>query len=120
MTVQLHEENGIRIAEVVSDELLISSLQEGLDILADVYYQDVDRMILHAKNIIPVFFDLKTGVAGEILQKFSNYRMRLAIIGDFSQYPAESVTAFITESNRHGRISFVGSLEEAKVRLGGL
>ena len=107
----------MRIAEVVSDNVLIHSLQDGLDILVDVYYQDVDRMILHAKNITPAFFDLKTGLAGGILQKFSNYRMRLAIVGDFSQYPGESIGAFITESNRQGRINFVGSLEEAKVRL---
>jgi len=51
--------------------------------MADIYYQGFDAIILHEKTITPVFFDLKTGIANEILQKFSNCRMRLAIVGDF-------------------------------------
>ena len=42
-------------------------------------------MIIHEKNITPEFFDLKNRMAGEILQKFSNYRIRLAIVGDRTQ-----------------------------------
>jgi len=118
MTIQLHEENNVRIAEILSDELLVSTPQDGLDLLADVYYQDVERMILHEKNIAPAFFDLKTKLAGEILQKFSNYRMRLSIVGDFSKYPGSSLRDFIFESNKQGHVSFVSSLEEAKVMLG--
>ncbi|MDD4645730.1 MAG: DUF4180 domain-containing protein [Bacteroidales bacterium] len=50
-----------------------------------LYYHGFDRMIIHEKNITPEFFDLKNRMAGEILQKFSNYRIRLAIVGDRTQ-----------------------------------
>ncbi|HUX96186.1 MAG TPA: DUF4180 domain-containing protein [Bacteroidales bacterium] len=50
--------------------------------------------------------------AGEISQKFSNYRMKLAIIGDFSETGSKSLNDFIRESNRGGTICFVKSLEE--------
>lgn len=61
--------------------------------------------------ILPI--DLKSGFAGEILQKFSNYRMKLAIIGDFSEIKSKSLRDFIRESNNRRTISFVSSIEEA-------
>jgi hypothetical protein len=70
-------------------------------------------MILHAINLPSEFFDLKSGFAGEILQKFSNYRMKLAIIGDFSEIKSKSLRDFIRESNNRRTISFVSSIEEA-------
>ena len=59
------------------------------------------------------FFDLKSGIAGEILQKFSNYRIRLAIVGDFSKYTNKSLKDFIYESNKGGQINFVDSQLDA-------
>ncbi len=59
------------------------------------------------------FFDLKSGIAGEILQKFSNYLVRLAIVGDFSKYANKSLKDFIFESNKGGQINFVDSQLEA-------
>jgi len=56
-------------------------------------------------------------LAGEILQKFSNYRMKLSVIGDFSGFMSRSLQDLIRESNRTGIITFVGSPEEAFSRL---
>ncbi|MCB0629182.1 MAG: DUF4180 domain-containing protein, partial [Lewinella sp.] len=71
----------------------------------------------HAENITPEFFDLKTKIAGEILQKFSNYRVRLSIVGDFTVYTSRSLKDFIHESNKGKLVNFVDSLEEALERL---
>lgn len=117
MEIRVHEVNDLKIAEVVSEEVLIQNAQDGLDLMATVYYQEMDGMILHEKNLTPDFFDLKNGIAGELLQKFSNYRMRLAIVGTFEDYTKKSITDFIFESNKQGRINFVGSVEVALDRL---
>lgn len=117
MKTQIHNINNIKIAELISEDLLIKEIQDGLDLLANVYYEGMDRMIIYEKNIIPEFFDLKTGMAGEILQKFSNYKMKLAIVGDFSKYESKSLKDFIFESNKNRQINFVSSLEEAVERL---
>ena len=69
--------------------------------------------MLNEKNITPDFFDLKNGIAGEILQKFSTYRVRLAIVGDFSKYTSKSLNDFIFESNKGKHINFVTSTIEA-------
>ncbi|MFS8615812.1 MAG: DUF4180 domain-containing protein [Solitalea sp.] len=113
MNIKIHTVNGIKIAELVSDEPVINKLEDGVDLVGNVYYQDAERVFLHENAVSPAFFDLKTKLAGDILQKFSNYRMRLAIVGDFEKYPSKSLQDFIRESNQGKRINFVSSPAEA-------
>ncbi|MFM9984639.1 MAG: DUF4180 domain-containing protein [Flavobacteriales bacterium] len=113
MTLETHLINDTKIAEVLSPEIIIGNAEDGLQLLGDIYYQDFDKIIIYEKNITPDFFQLETGIAGEILQKFSNYRVRLAIVGDFSKYLGNSLKDFIFESNKVGQINFVGSKMEA-------
>lgn len=104
-------ENGI--AEIIADELVIKHIEDGIDLIGNVYYQGFDSVIVYEKNITPEFFDLSTKMAGEILQKFSNYKIRLAIVGDFSPYESKSLKDFIYESNKHSQVNFVNSRLEA-------
>lgn len=113
MTIKSHNINDIKVAEVISNEILIQSAQDGLDLMGNIYYQGFDKVILYEKNITPDFFDLKTKIAGEILQKFSNYRIGLAVVGDFSKYESKSMKDFIFESNKTGHVSFVETVEKA-------
>jgi hypothetical protein len=113
MNIETHIINDTKIAEVVSANVLIKSAEDGLDLLGNIYYQGFDKMIIHEKNLTPDFFDLKNGLAGEVLQKFSNYRIQLAIVGDFSSYSGKSIKDFIYESNNAGHINFVPSVEQA-------
>ena len=117
MRIELHEVNNIRIAEVITDEVVLKTAGDGLDLLGNVYYQGYDKVILHQKNIIADFFDLKTGIAGEVLQKFAQYRMPLAIVGDFSQVESKSLTDFIYESNQGKHVNFLDTTAEAVTRL---
>ncbi|REC50147.1 DUF4180 domain-containing protein [Chryseobacterium pennipullorum] len=112
MLIKSHHINNTEIAEVISDEILIQSAQDGLDLMGNIYYQGFDKIVLYEKNITPEFFDLKTKIAGEILQKFSNYRIGLAIVGDFSKYESKSMKDFIFESNSTKQVNFVEMLEE--------
>lgn len=119
MKVEAHLLNNIKIAELIADGTTVRITQDGLDILGTLMYEGFDGIILHQKNISPDFFDLKTGIAGDILQKFSTYRMRLAIVGDFSSFTSKSIRDFIYESNKVGHICFVSSRSEAIDRLSG-
>ncbi|MBN8653645.1 MAG: DUF4180 domain-containing protein [Cytophagales bacterium] len=117
MKIESHSINQIRIAEIIADEIIIHSAADGLNILGDIYYQGFDSVIVYEKNITPDFFQLANGMAGEALQKFSNYRVRLAIVGDFGVPPSKSLKQFIFESNKTGHINFVSSLNEAILKL---
>lgn len=113
MHVISHENGNSKTAEIISDSPVIRQAEDGLDLMGDMYFRGYDSIILHQKNISPDFFDLKTGMAGEILQKFSNYRMKLTIVGDFENITSRSLRDFIFESNKSGQIRFVNTLEEA-------
>lgn len=118
MRIETHRANGRNVAEIISEDVIIATAQDSLNLLGDLYYQGFDAMVIYTGHITPEFFDLKNGMAGEMLQKFSNYRIGLAIVGDFSNYTSTSIRDFISESNKTGRVCFVGSLTEALEKLG--
>jgi hypothetical protein len=118
MNIQPHKINSKEIAEVTADHILINSVDDALDLIGNVYYQGFDAMIIHEKNLTPDFFELKNKLAGEVLQKFTNYRMRLAIVGEFLKFDSKSLNDFIYESNKGKQVNFAGSVEEATEALG--
>ncbi len=65
------------------------------------------------------FFRLRTRLAGEILQKLTNYRFKVAIVGDVSAEIAASdaLRDFVRECNRGGQVWFVEDLAELERRL---
>lgn len=101
------------VAEVSANDMLLTASEDANDLLGNAYYQGFDGMIISADKISPRFFDLKTRLAGEILQKFSTFRMRLAIVGNFSTFTSESLKSFIYESNRGGLIHFSPTTADA-------
>lgn len=114
-----HENNGTRIAELSGAGQLIQSVEDAVDLLGNADYNGAKKIIVHQSQLHPDFFELRTRLAGEMLQKFSNYRMYLAIAGSFEAISSKSLRDFIYESNKQGRIFFVGSLEEAIEKLSG-
>ena len=113
MNIELKEHNGYQIAELVSDDIEIRNSQDAVDLMGNCSYQGATKIIIRERNLTPDFFELRTGIAGEILQKFSTYDVQLAIIGDFEKYPGKSLQNFIYESNKYKRINFVSSLAAA-------
>lgn len=117
MKINLVEQNGAFIAELAAGEGAIKNAQDALDLMANCAYQGTRKIVIQENQLTPDFFDLKTGVAGEILQKFSTYQVQLAIVGDYSKYSSKSLRDFIYESNKMGRIFFVRTVAEAREKL---
>ncbi len=105
------------VAELVADSEVIVTARDGFDVMADANYQGANAVIFHAHNLGPDFLALRSGMAGEIMQKFANYQMKLAIIGDWSAVESNSLQALIRECNRGNQFFFAGSVEEALARL---
>ena len=112
-----HQADGQTFLEVLSEKQFIGSVQDALDLIGEFFGQYYDGIIIHEHSISPRFFELKTRLAGDILQKFSNYRLRLAIVGDWSKYTSHSLAAFIVESNRGRMVNFATSTEETVALL---
>jgi hypothetical protein len=117
--LKFYKIDDISVAELTDESFLIKETQDALDLLGDVWFNHCNNIIISEKNLHPDFFRLHTKLAGDILQKFSTYSMRLAIVGDFTKYKSKSLQDFIRESNRGNRIFFTENIEEALKRLTG-
>ncbi len=110
--------NNTCIALVVSDEKIVVDTQSALDLIVSVKYDTgAERIILDKNNIAEEFFVLSSGMAGEILQKFINYHVKVAIYGDYSKYTSKPLKDFTYESNNGRDIFFTDSREEAIEKL---
>lgn len=108
MNTKTHLAGSTEISEIISGEIVIKTVDDALDIIGN---SPSSNIVMYTHNFENEFFDLSTRKLGEILQKFTTYRVKLAIIGDFSTYPSETLKDFIYESNKHGEYLFVSSLE---------
>ena len=117
MDIQMHHRRGINIAEVMGEGVLLRSGQDVLDLLAHLYGSEARRILLREEQFDPAFFDLRTGVAGDITQKFVNYHLKVAIVGDFEKYSSKALADFIREANQGKQLFFTASVSEALARL---
>ena len=115
----IHIKDNINVVKIEDERILIFDEQSALDVFMSLAYETGEnRFIISKDNLIEDFFDLRTKIAGEVLQKIINYRMKLAIIGDFSKYKSKSLRDFIYECNSGRDIFFVENESEALKLLG--
>ena len=101
------------IAHVVPDEPIADASAALDEAMSAKYETGCDRLIFDKAAFAEPFFILSSGLAGEILQKFVNYRLKVAIVGDYSQYTSKPLHDFIRESNRGRDVFFVSTIEDA-------
>ena len=106
------------IAVVDSEEILISDSTSALDMAMSIQYEaNTSDIVIPKQCIIEDFFQLSTKLAGEILQKYMNYGIRIAIVGDFSEYKSKALKDFIYESNKGKYFFFVLTEQDAIEKL---
>jgi hypothetical protein len=76
-----------------------------------------DGLILTEDDLSAEFFDLRSGLAGELFQKFTNYRLPVAIVLPDSEAKGERFSELACEHRAHNLIRFVRSIDEAKIWL---
>ena len=75
---------------------------------------DSEGLIFTQNDLGQEFFDLRSGLAGEVFQKFTNYNLRAAIVlNDFGAY-GERFSELAYEHRSHNLIRFVSSIDEAQ------
>lgn len=117
MDTRILKYNETDIAIVSSDSTVIKDVQSAIDMAMSVYETGTSKIIINKELVCEDFFILSTNIAGEILQKFTNYHIKMAIYGDYSSYTSKALKDFIFESNRGNDFFFVTSKEEALQKL---
>jgi len=99
---------------LLSDTENINSERDILDLMG--YFGEVGAsLLLISEGVLhPNFFDLSTGLAGEISLKLSMYRVKTAIVADLKSVPSQPFKDWAGECNRGGEIRFCADRDEAE------
>jgi hypothetical protein len=113
------ERRGVPVLVVGDDGPPIAGTQDALDLIGGAFSR-ADVVAVPVRRFDERFFTLRTGLAGEIMQKFVNYQIRLAVVGDISAHVAASTALrdLVTESNRGKHVWFVDDLDGLDEHLG--
>ncbi|TWP49507.1 DUF4180 domain-containing protein [Lentzea tibetensis] len=111
--------HGVSTYVVPADSAKLDGEQAVVDLIGQLWGQDVDLVVVPAERLTDDFFRLRTGVAGAIVQKFVNYGLRVAVVGDISGHveASTSLRDFVHESNRRTQLWFVRDEAELHERL---
>lgn len=110
--------NNKDISVVESEDILINDVDSGLDFAMEVSNMTgINNIILNKEAVNDVFFDLKNRMLGELLQKYINYNVKIAFIGDFSGYESKALNDFIYESNNGRDFFFVEDIDTAVEKM---
>lgn len=114
MEFEIVEAEGGRFAEGRPGVLLVKEEGDALDLLSEAGQRGVRRILLHAENLSPDFFELTTGLAGAVFQKFSNYSIRAALLVDPRKIRSRRFRELMMECGRGGDIRFFEDREAAQ------
>jgi hypothetical protein len=101
------------------DGIPIDTEGAAVELLGEAISLRAEVVVVPTERLTDDFFDLDTGVAGEIAQRFATYDVRLVIVGDLSDRLSGSpaLGAWIAESNSSTRLWFFATFEDFQVRL---
>ncbi len=89
------------------------------DLIGSAWGAQADVVAVPVARLDPAFFELASGVAGELTQKFVNYHLVLAVVGDVRAHEERSsaFAAWVVESNRGRHVWFVVDDDALTARL---
>ena len=108
MSGQISEIGGLRAYVWDLDGPRLTASRDASDLIGDAFSISAELVVIPASRLSADFLRLSSGLAGEVLQKFVNYRLKIAILGDISAATAASgpLRDFVTESNRGASVWF--------------
>lgn len=115
----VRELHGVRVLVCAQMGPLLASERDANDFLSAAWEVDATMVAIPVVRLGSDFLRLDTRIAGGVLQKFVNYGLRLAIVGDISERMSESraLQDFVSESNRGKATWFIADLAELERRL---
>ena len=101
-----------KFIETDGETLLLSSVDDFLDILGKCY--GYNKLLIYQSNIDPIFFDLSSKLAGDILQKIVQYNIRTAFVVDLNTIKSKYFSQLVNESNSYSEYRFFENREKAE------
>lgn len=113
----LEEIGGTTVLLCASDGDAIRGERDATDLIGNAFHQQAAWVALPVERLTDDFFELRTRTAGDIAQKFANYGIGLAVLGDITGRASDSMRDFVRESNRGRQLWFVPDADALRARL---
>lgn len=109
-----------RVLMLVCEGQRLLSAADLHDLLGEAFFSGIDLIALPVEALDSDFLKLSTGIAGSLFQKFVNYSVRCAIVGDVSDAlnVSQSLCDFVHETNRGNSVWFVPDFDSLRTKLG--
>jgi hypothetical protein len=119
MTDKFLELGGRRVLVCAAQGSLLGQETDANDFLSLALSTDAELLVVPVSRIDKRFFDLRSGMAGQIVQKFATYRMQLVVVGDISEWIQQSraFRDFVYEANNGSSLWFVTDEEVLQEKL---
>ena len=78
--MRIIEKEGKKFIELIPGQIIIQNEQDTVDVIGMCGVNRTNLVMLYNNNLTDDFFNLKTCIAGNILQKFVQYRVKVAAI----------------------------------------
>ncbi|CAN7357507.1 MULTISPECIES: DUF4180 domain-containing protein [Ensifer] len=116
---QLVEIGNTRVLRCADEGGLLRVAGDANDFLGDAWAHSADMLAIPVTRLGPDFLNLSTRVAGEVFQKFVNYRMKCAIVGDISGAleSSKALGDFVRETNKGNALWFVHDFDALRLKL---
>jgi len=113
------DEDDFTVTYLDADGPVISTPADTSDLVGTARTDQTSLIAIPVSRLDPEFLRLKSGLAGEILQKFVTHRLQLAVLGEIDDYLAgsEALRDFVWESNRGDHVWFLADREALEARL---
>ncbi len=113
MRLSVLEEKGRRIAEIIGSDKEIRSVETITELMEEARQLQVSHLLANRALIDESFFDLKSGFAGRLAARLSEYGQKLAVVGEFNFLESLALKAYIQEKKLKGQVYFDKSRERA-------
>ncbi len=113
MELRVVEEAGVKIVEGAPNEPCMSSIEDATGVIEMCFSRGAQRVLLYADNLTDKFFDLSSGEAGAILQKFRNYGIRLAVVSSPTRVWSSRFGEMVAEERRGRSFALLDSRADA-------
>ncbi|MFC5403150.1 DUF4180 domain-containing protein [Cohnella soli] len=114
MNVQIRELESKKYIEIISTTEPLSTEHDALDLISLCWEHGINALMIHDAVLSEDFFKLKTKLAGNMIQKFINYGIKVAAIIPQETMDKGKFKEMAAETNAGNHFRLYESKEEAE------
>jgi hypothetical protein len=112
---------GTAVVVCAPDGIPVDTEGVVVELIGEAIGRRAGVVVVPCERLTDDFFQLGTGIAHHIAQRFATYRVQLAVVGDISRQIAASspLATWVTDANRGDQLWFCRTFDEFARRLDG-